>query len=101
VNNTRTLSIKIVWLVTVFILSGCSTLQAPPGVKGYCKSISGADNMNSAGTRVCMDQEMSAKKKLSRMTIPWKVEKYCREISEQTGGSYQVMLICVEEEQEY
>lgn len=46
-----------------------------------------------------MDQEITAKKKLSTMEIQWQVEKYCREISEQTGGSYQVMLTCVEEEQ--
>ncbi len=45
-----------------------------------------------------MDQEMHAKEKLSGMTIPWEVEKYCREIAEKTGGSYQVMLTCVEEE---
>lgn len=47
-----------------------------------------------------MDQEMRAKKKLSGIAIQWQVERYCREISEQTGGSYQVMLTCVEEEQE-
>lgn len=46
-----------------------------------------------------MDQEMNAKKKLSNMEIPWQIERYCRKISEQTGGSYQVMLACVEEEQ--
>jgi len=45
-----------------------------------------------------MDQELSAQKKLSGMTIPWQVEKYCREISEKTGASYQVMLTCVEQE---
>jgi len=101
VNNTGALKTKIVCLLTVFILSGCTTLQAPPGMKDYCKSISGADNMNSAGIRVCIDQEMSAKKKLSGMTIPWQVEKYCREISEQTGGSYLVMLTCIEEELQY
>ncbi len=45
-----------------------------------------------------MDQEMSAHKILADMTIPWQVEKYCREIAEKTGGSYQVMLTCVEAE---
>ncbi|UCH79696.1 MAG: hypothetical protein JSW20_08020 [Nitrospiraceae bacterium] len=45
-----------------------------------------------------MDQEKMAEKKLSGMAIPWQVESYCRHISEQTGGSYQVMLTCVEEE---
>ena len=97
----RALNTKLVCLLTVFILSGCTTLQAPPGLNDYCKNISGADNMDSAGTRVCMDQEMNAKKKLSGMTIPWQVEKYCREISEQTGGSYLVMLTCIEEELTY
>ena len=100
-NKSRALKTKIVWLLTVFILSGCTTVQAPPRVTGYCKSISGADNMNSAGIRVCMDQEMNAKKKLSEMTIPWQVEKYCRDISEQTGGSYLVILTCIEEELSY
>jgi len=74
--------------------------MAPPRVNDYCKRISGTEDLKSSGVRACMDQEMTAKKKLSGMAIPWQVEKYCREISEQTGGSYQVMLTCVEEEQE-
>jgi len=99
VRNAGALIRQIVCWATVVILSGCTTLLAPPRVKDYCKRISGTDNMSSPGIRACMDQEMSAKKKLEEMAIPWQVEKYCREISEQTGGSYQVMLTCVEEEQ--
>ena len=73
--------------------------MAPPRVKDYCKRISGTEHLKSSGVKSCMNQEMSAMKKLEEMAIPWQVEKYCREISEQTGGSYQVMLTCVEEEQ--
>ena len=73
--------------------------MAPPRVKDYCKRISGTEDLKSSGVKSCMNQEMSAMKKLEEMAIPWQVEKYCREISEQTGGSYQVMLTCVEEEQ--
>jgi hypothetical protein len=80
------------------MLTGCTTMLAPPRVKDYCKRISGTEDLKSSGAKFCMDQEMSAKKKLAGMAIPWQVEKYCREISEQTGGSYQVMLTCVEEE---
>jgi hypothetical protein len=86
-------------LLLVFLLSGCTTLLAPSRVQDYCKRISGSDNLKSSVVRTCMDQEITAKKKLSTMEIQWQVEKYCREISEQTGGSYQVMLTCVEEEQ--
>ena len=90
---------QIVCLTIVVILTGCTTLHAPSSVKDYCKSISGTENMKSSGVRACMDQEMSARKKLSEMAIPWQIERYCREISEKTGGSFQVMLTCVEEEQ--
>ena len=85
-------------IMMVIFISGCTTMMAPTRVKDYCKRISGTENMKSSGVSACMDQEISAKKKLSGMAIPWQVEKYCREISEQTGGSYQVMLVCVEEE---
>ncbi len=90
---------SLVYVLIVLYFSGCTTLLAPSRVKDYCKRISGTENMKSSGVRVCMDQEMIAKKKLSGIAIPWQVERYCREISEQTGGSYQVMLTCVEEEQ--
>ena len=89
---------RIISVIIIVILSGCATTVAPPEVSEYCKRISGSENMNSSGAKLCMDQEMSAKKKLSDMTIPWQVERYCRDISEKTGGSYHVMLTCVEEE---
>ena len=98
-NNSRAFIAQIVCLVAVVIFSGCTATFKPSRVKDYCKRISGTENIKSSGVRSCMDQEMSAKKKLSGMAIPWQVERYCREISEQTGGSYQVMLTCVEEEQ--
>ncbi len=89
----------MVFVMVVISFSGCATLLAPTGVRDYCKRISGTEDLKSSGVRACIDQEMSAKKKLSGMAIPWQVERYCREISEQTGGSYQVMVTCVEEEQ--
>jgi len=90
---------RLLLLIIIVSFSACTTLLAPSRVKDYCKRISGTENLKSSGVMACMDQEMSAYKKLSGMEIPWQVETYCREISEQTGGSYQVMLICVEEEQ--
>ena len=86
------------YVITIVILSGCTATLGPPRVSDYCKSISGTEDMHSSGAMACMDQELSAQKKLSGMTIPWQVEKYCREISEKTGASYQVMLTCVEQE---
>jgi hypothetical protein len=96
--NSRAFITQIVFVIIILILSGCTAILAPLRVSDYCKSISGSENIKSSGAKACMDQEMSSQKKLSGMTIPWQVEKYCREISEKTGGSYQVMLTCVEEE---
>lgn len=98
--NARVFIAQIVCLVAVIIFSGCTATFRPSRVKDYCKRISGTEDLKSSGVRSCMDQEMRAKKKLSGIAIQWQVERYCREISEQTGGSYQVMLTCVEEEQE-
>jgi hypothetical protein len=89
---------RVVFVLIIVMLSGCTTMMAPQKVKDYCKRISGTEDLGSSIVRACLEQEMNAKKKLSKMEIPWQVEKYCREISDRTGGSYQVMLACVEEE---
>jgi hypothetical protein len=77
---------------------GCTAVRGPSGILEYCKRISGTNDFYSSEMKMCMDQEKIAEKKLSGMAIPWQVESYCRHISEQTGGSYQVMLTCVEQE---
>ncbi len=85
-------------MITIVLFFGCATTREPSRISEYCKRISGTENMKSAGMKSCLENEKNAEKQLSGMTIPWQVESYCRQLSEQTGGSYQVMLICVEEE---
>lgn len=86
--------------ITVF-LPGCTQLTrgvfVPSEIEQYCRKIldnsAGADAMNT-----CIQQEYSAKSELSRMSIPPDIEKRCRLLSRSTGGSYQVMLTCVQKE---
>ncbi|RJQ50614.1 MAG: hypothetical protein C4526_11735 [Nitrospiraceae bacterium] len=86
-------------LVLFLILTGCAGIQeavfTPSGIEQYCRKISGNSDAESLNT--CIRQEESAKHELSRMTVPPQVDKRCRQLSESTGGSYQVMLTCVKD----
>lgn len=55
-----------------------------------------SNNPNAMNT--CIQQEYGAKNELSRMAIPQEIERRCRLLSISTGGSYQVMLTCVQNE---
>jgi len=89
------------FLVILVLLSGCAQLTrgvfAPSEIEQYCRKILGNSN-DPGAVNTCMQQEYSAKSELSRMAIPPDIEKRCRLLSSSTGGSYQVMLTCVQQE---
>ena len=93
----------IIFLVTfaIAVLSGCAqvhhTFFAPSDIEIYCHRIFG-DNSESEAIRTCIRQERYAKNELSKIIIPPDIEKRCRQLSASTGGSYQVMLTCVQNE---
>jgi len=92
-----------IFLVTfaIAVLSGCTqvhnTFFAPSDIEIYCRRIFG-DNAESGAIRTCITQERHAKNELSKTIIPPDIEKRCRQLSASTGGSYQVMLTCVQDE---
>ncbi len=73
------------------------TISVPPEIKAYCSRISG-EEQNRGFMRTCIEQERTAQQRLVEMTIPSHVTTYCKKLSYSTGGSYQVMLACVEKE---
>ena len=87
-------------IVMVFFVS-CSTLKysvfLPSEIDRYCSKISGIEEENSEAKRNCIQQELNAREQLSEMTIPSDTATACRRLSESTGGSYQVMLTCVQQ----
>ena len=87
-------------LITVF-LPGCTQLTrgvfVPSEIEQYCRRILGNSN-NPNAMNTCIQQEYSAKNEISRMAIPADIERRCRLLSISTGGSYQVMLTCVQNE---
>ena len=92
---------KFFILFIIFFLSGCGqvkrTLFTPSEIERYCQKIFGdADESDALNT--CIQQERDAKDRLSGMTIPPDIERRCRQLSASTGGSYQVMLTCVQRE---
>jgi uncharacterized protein YceK len=92
---------KLSVLLIIFFLSGCAevqkTLFVPSEIERYCQQIAGSSDDTDA-MNTCIRQEQHAKDELSRMTIPPNIEKRCRQLSDSTGGSYQVMLTCVQQE---
>jgi uncharacterized protein YceK len=92
---------KFFILFIIFFLSGCSqvrrTLFSPSEIEIYCQKIfTNTDESDSLNT--CIRQERDAKDRLSKITIPTDIERRCRQLSASTGGSYQVMLTCVQKE---
>jgi len=92
---------KFFILFIIFFLSGCGqvqqTLFSPSEIEVYCQKIfTNTDESDSLNT--CIEQERDAKYRLSKMTIPPDIERRCRQLSASTGGSYQVMLACVQKE---
>jgi len=83
----------------VLVLTGCTQIResvfTPSDIERYCHRIFG-DSDDSIST--CIKEERSAKNQLSGMRISPDIEKRCRRLSESTGGSYQVMLTCVQQE---
>ncbi len=88
-------------LIVVFFFVSCSTLKysvfLPSEIDKYCSKISGVEDENSEAKRNCIQQELNAREQLSKMTIPSDTVTACRRLSESTGGSYQVMLTCVQQ----
>jgi hypothetical protein len=88
-------------LIVVFLFVSCSTLKysvfLPSEIDKYCSKISGVEDDNSEAKRNCIQQELNAREQLSNMTIPSDTATACRRLSESTGGSYQVMLTCVQQ----
>ena len=91
----------ISFLIVVFLFVSCSTLKysvfLPSEIDKYCSKISGVEDDNSEAKRNCIQQELNAREQLSEMTIPSDTATACRRLSESTGGSYQVMLTCVQQ----
>ncbi len=89
------------FLIVAFFFVSCSTLKysvfLPSEINKYCGKISGVEDENSETKRNCIQQELNAKEQLSEMTIPSDIATACRRLSESTGGSYQVMLTCVQQ----
>ena len=88
-------------LIVVFLFVSCLTLKysvfLPSEIDKYCSKISGVEDDNSEAKRNCIQQELNAREQLSEMTIPSDTATACRRLSESTGGSYQVMLTCVQQ----
>ena len=88
-------------IVICIILPGCSSIRQavfiPSEIDNYCRRIS-VNTDDSQIVKTCIRQEISARDQLSGMTIPYDIAGHCRELSESTGGSYQVMLTCVQQE---
>lgn len=93
---------KAFTLFIILLLSGCGqvqrTLFAPSEIEDYCQRIFGNSNGSDEEVNICIQQERDAKDRLSKMTVPVDVGKRCRKLSETTGGSYQVLLTCVQKE---
>jgi hypothetical protein len=87
-------------LITV-ILSGCTQLKrgvfVPSEIEQYCRKVQG-NSYDSGAMSTCIRNEYSAKDELSRMIIPPDIKKKCRQLSDSTGGSYLVLLTCVQQE---
>ena len=94
---------RIVFIIAfvIAVLSGCTqvhnTFFAPSDIEMYCRRIFG-DNAESGTILTCIKQERYAKNELSKMIIPPDIKERCRQLSASTGGSYQVMLTCVQNE---
>lgn len=92
---------KIVLLFMSILLLGCSGVQqaifVPSEIEEYCRRIS-ASAADGQAMRTCVRLEQNAENQLSGMTVPPDVAIYCRRITDSTGGSYQVLLICVQQE---
>ncbi|MBI5739352.1 MAG: hypothetical protein HZA16_01415 [Nitrospirae bacterium] len=90
---------KLFFILIIFSLSGCAQIRkaviVASEIEQYCRKVSGED---AESMSICMRQERSAKDELAGMTIPPLIEKRCRRLSESTGGSYQVMLTCIQQE---
>ncbi|MBI5099235.1 MAG: hypothetical protein HZB30_08335 [Nitrospirae bacterium] len=92
---------KFFILFIILFLSDCGQVQrrlfTPSEIEIYCQKIfSNTDESDSLNR--CIQQERDAKDRLSKMTIPPDIERRCRQLSASTGGSYQVMLTCVQKE---
>jgi hypothetical protein len=92
---------KLFILFIIFSSSGCSqvqrTLFVPSDIEIYCRKIF-SNPVESDAISTCIQQERDAKDRLSGMIIPPGTERRCRRLSASTGGSYQVMLTCVQKE---
>jgi hypothetical protein len=88
-------------VLAMSFLSGCTqvknTLFTPSEIDRYCQNIFKNTDENDA-LNTCIRQERDAKDRLSGMIIPPDTERRCRRLSASTGGSYLVMLTCVQRE---
>jgi hypothetical protein len=73
-------------------------VMTPPVIRKYCSVISGGWGPGDESYRICVRQEKAAKAELERMKVPFDIKEYCSDVSQNTGGSYQVLLACISEE---
>lgn len=89
---------KVFFLLISMLLLGCSgirqTIFVPSEIESYCRRIS----EDTRAMKTCIAQERSARDRLSGMTVPSGIMRYCRELSASTGGSYQVVFTCIQQE---
>lgn len=64
----------------------------------YCAMIGETAGGSYQIEATCREQEMLARSRASRSSIPSRVVNYCRTIGETAGGSYQIYITCVEQE---
>jgi hypothetical protein len=92
---------RLIPLIFILILTSCveirEALFTPPQIKEYCHRITATENNQDNSMAMCIKQERDAEDKLLKMDIPTDIGQDCRELSEKTGGSYQVMLTCVKQ----
>jgi len=86
--------ILILLITVIIILTGCALIKKamiPKEILEYCKGIFRDEDM----IQRCIDQEMEARKRLSKMEIPHNIYRECRDLSWSTGKSYQVLEACI------
>jgi|Deesub1362A_J573_1020465.scaffolds.fasta_scaffold37642_1 hypothetical protein len=85
---------RLILIIVITIFTGCTLVKKaiiPEEILGYCKGIFHDEDM----IQRCVDQELEAKERLSKMEIPHHIFRECRELSWSTGKSYQVLETCI------
>ena len=64
----------------------------------FCKELMAGSDGAYEEENICRDMEATAKAELEAMVLEPRIERYCSMIGQITGGSYEIMLRCVEHE---